>query len=45
MGGELTIASELGRGAAFSLTLPAGVLDANTLFMRTREMPVGGPIA
>jgi signal transduction histidine kinase len=43
MGGELTIASELGAGAAFSLTLPAGVLDANTLSMRTREMPVGGP--
>ena len=43
MGGELTIASELGAGSAFSLTLPAGVLDANTMFMRTREMPVGGP--
>ena len=45
MGGELTIASERGAGAAFSLTLPVGVLDADTVFTRTREMPVGGPVS
>jgi PAS domain S-box-containing protein len=44
MGGELTIKSEPGAGAAFSLTLPVGVLDANTLFTRTTETPVGGPV-
>jgi PAS domain S-box-containing protein len=44
MGGELTIESAEGAGAAFSLTLPVGVLDANTLFMRTMETPVGGPV-
>jgi PAS domain S-box-containing protein len=44
MGGELTIESEAGAGAAFSLTLPVGVLDANTVFTRTTETPVGGPV-
>jgi len=39
MGGELTIASSSGAGASFSLTLPAGSLDA-TMFARTIEMPI-----
>jgi PAS domain S-box-containing protein len=44
MGGELTIASAPGAGAAFSLRLPAGVLDASTMFMVTMETPIGGPL-
>ena len=44
MGGELSIAGKSDGGAEFALTLPAGVLDASTMFMRTMETPVGGPI-
>jgi PAS domain S-box-containing protein len=44
MNGELTIASEPGKGSSFALTLPVGVWDATTVFMRTMEMPIGGPI-
>jgi signal transduction histidine kinase len=37
MGGDLTVESEPGKGARFSLTLPAGILDSATQMERTLE--------
>jgi signal transduction histidine kinase len=37
MGGDLTVHSEPGTGARFTLTLPAGTLDGNTQMARTLE--------
>ena len=37
MGGDLTVQSEPGKGARFSLTLPAGILDSATQMERTLE--------
>jgi signal transduction histidine kinase len=37
MGGDLSVQSEPGKGARFSLTLPAGILDSDTQMARTLE--------
>jgi len=40
MSGELTVASEPGKGARFRLTLPAAPLDADAIMATTSEMPI-----
>ena len=37
MGGDITVASELGRGSLFTAVVPLGVVEVKSVLVETRE--------